>query len=475
MKRLTHIQQSSGRNRITLSLLMIVLALISTLQGYNQSAMPDVVCVGATKHYWVDPTPGSTYTWQINGVTQTSTTNEIYINWDTPYTPAGSPYTLSVQEMSATGCSGAVKSGLVYINPVLPVSITITPGQNPVCDGSAVTFSSNVINGGSNPAYAWHVNSGPVAGTGTSFSYIPANGDQVTCELTSNAVCITNNPAVCNPVTMHTSSTPHVVFTPCFDTMTMVNALPYLLKGGLPLGGSYSGSGVNTSIGRFDPATAGVGAVPVTYKYVNAAGCADSASAVIHNLAVTPFTCGQTLIDLRDNKSYPTIQIGSQCWMASNLDYGTSLSSVTVQADNCNSEKYCYDNNPSNCVTLGGLYQWDELMNYDNTPVSQGLCPPGWHVPTEAEWLTLFNFYGGNAQAGRPLQDLLNPGFHALPGGVLYQNNTWNFKDIATFFWSSTPTGPVKVMSHGMNIFDVSVSDYESLKSNAFPARCLHD
>ena len=55
--------------------------------------MPDVVCAGAVKHYWVDPNPGSAYTWKINGVVQPSTTNEIIITWDNTYPPSGSPYT----------------------------------------------------------------------------------------------------------------------------------------------------------------------------------------------------------------------------------------------------------------------------------------------------------------------------------------------------------------------------------------------
>jgi hypothetical protein len=62
-----------------------------------------------------------------------------------------------------------------------------------------------------------------------------------------------------------------------------------------------------------------------------------------------------------------------------------------------------------------------------------------------------------------------------LTGGVLYQNNTWSFKDLATIFWSSTAIGAEKVVSRGMNNIDPSVSYYESLRNNAFPMRCLKD
>jgi uncharacterized protein (TIGR02145 family) len=81
----------------------------------------------------------------------------------------------------------------------------------------------------------------------------------------------------------------------------------------------------------------------------------------------------------------------------------------------------------------------------------------------------------GKEHAAYYLKNLTSPGFHAIPGGVLYQNNTWSFKDMATFFWSSTAASPVKIISHGMNIHDVSVSYYESLKANAFSVRCLKD
>jgi uncharacterized protein (TIGR02145 family) len=386
LRRVTHIFSAAAVTRISWLLLMVWLFLFNAVGALGQAAMPDVVCVGATKHYGVNPTPGSTYRWQINGVTQPSTTHEIDITWIAPYTPAGSPYTLSVQERSSAGCYGEVQSGLVYVN-----------------------------------------------------------------------------------------AAPTVFFVPCFDTLTAVNAKPYKLRGGLPLGGSYSGPGVNTATGMFDPAAGGVGTLPVKYTYMNSVGCPDSATRSIHNYPAVAFSCGAPFTDIRDNRAYPTVAIGAQCWLATNLNYGTSIPSPEVQADNCISEKYCYNNDPANCTGNGGLYQWDELMKYDNTSASQGICPPGWHVPTEPEWMVLFNFYGGPAFAGRPLQDTVSTGFHALPGGVFYQNSAWSFQNMATFFWSSTPANPVKIISHGMNIHDISVSYYESLKNNAFPVRCLRD
>ena len=102
--------------------------------------------------------------------------------------------------------------------------------------------------------------------------------------------------------------------------------------------------------------------------------------------------------------------------MASNLNYGTVLVSTQDQRDNCIWEKYCYNDNPANCTNLGGLYQWDEIMQYDDTPADQGFCPPGWHIPTENDWNTLFAVYTNNGFAGSPLKFSGFSGFNALVG-----------------------------------------------------------
>lgn len=94
-------------------IIIIAILLLSTLRAEAQMAMPDYVCVGATKHYNVDPNPvpGSTYTWIVDGVTQTNTTNAIDFKWDKP----PGKYPLTVQETSAAGCTGPLKEGEVTV------------------------------------------------------------------------------------------------------------------------------------------------------------------------------------------------------------------------------------------------------------------------------------------------------------------------------------------------------------------------
>ena len=94
------------------------------------------------------------------------------------------------------------------------------------------------------------------------------------------------------------------------------------------------------------------------------------------------------------------MQIGNQCWLKENLDVGTMVEGSQNQGGhNGVIEKYCYNDDPSNCQTYGGLYQWHEAMQSSTTPAVQGICPPGWHIPTLAELETLKNEVEGDGNA----------------------------------------------------------------------------
>jgi uncharacterized protein (TIGR02145 family) len=114
-------------------------------------------------------------------------------------------------------------------------------------------------------------------------------------------------------------------------------------------------------------------------------------------------------------------------------------------------------------------------MKYDNSPAIQGLCPPGWHLPIETEWTTLFNHYISNGFAGSPLKHTGYSGFNALLSGVRGANKSWSFDGFATMFWSSTAIENKKAWAHGMNDTDPSVSYYPGARLNGFSVRCLKD
>ena len=184
----------------------------------------------------------------------------------------------------------------------------------------------------------------------------------------------------------------------------------------------------------------------------------------------------QPLVDIRTAlpyKSYNTYWKGNRCWMSENLDYGTEVVYQYPQTDNCQPQKYCPASVPGGC-TSGGLYQWDELMQYGSQEGSQGLCPPAWHIPTSLEWQALIDDNQGNGIAGGALKD---KDFNAMLTGFSYLNNPWVFTSgslTATMLWTSTLIGN-KPIAHGLNFYNPSVSIYESSKANAFPVRCVKD
>ena len=180
------------------------------------------------------------------------------------------------------------------------------------------------------------------------------------------------------------------------------------------------------------------------------------------------------LKDSRDGKSYKTVEIGSQTWMAENLNYKTENS-------------YCYDDNPANCNTYGRIYTWpaavgmsEEKCGYGHVcglvGTVRGACPLGWHVPTKGDWETLIDFVGGKSVMGKKLKSTSgwkkgngtdDFGFSALPGGYRDRDDDVQRNSDAerkyggmgrvANFWSSTedsPRGETGGCAYSMNLID---------------------
>jgi uncharacterized protein (TIGR02145 family) len=439
------------------------------------AASPNPFCIGNPVAFTATAINGGTapiFTWKVNGVTAgASSSTYSYI----PVTGDVVTCVLMSNEVCAIG-NPAISTPITMTGFAgVPAGVTITAAPSPSCPGVLVTFTATPTNGGTTPVYAWKVNGVTAGGNSPTYSYIPVTGDMVTCDMTSSLACVSNNPASSIQYPVSLLPKPLVTFVPCFDTITTTNAKPIKLKGGIPIGGTYSGPGVTANI--FNPSLAGSGTKTISYSYTNSALCSSLATVRIFNFQFSIFNCGNNLTDIRDNQSYPTVQIGSQCWMASNLNYGTLIPSNTHQRDNCIVEKYCYNDLTANCGLGTANYQWDELMRYDDTPGLQGLCPPGWHVPTEADWTVLFNYYGGPGFAGAPLLASGFSGFNAEVSGIRHLVSVWDFQNFATFFWSSTAHGSERAWAHGMNNVpdDHSVSWYPAVRSNGFAVRCIKD
>jgi uncharacterized protein (TIGR02145 family) len=161
--------------------------------------------------------------------------------------------------------------------------------------------------------------------------------------------------------------------------------------------------------------------------------------------------CGEVVLDTRDGQSYNTVKIGTQCWMAKDMNIGTRIDGLNAQSNNGVIEKYCYNDSEDSCEIYGGLYQWNEAMQYTTDEGTQGICPAGWHISTRAEWDTLVSYLGGSADAGGKMKEAgtehwvppnygatNESGFTGLPSGI--RGNIGNFSSIGYYavFWTST-------------------------------------
>jgi uncharacterized protein (TIGR02145 family) len=112
----------------------------------------------------------------------------------------------------------------------------------------------------------------------------------------------------------------------------------------------------------------------------------------------------------RDGNYYKIVKIGDQTWMAENLKVGKHILNIKEQENNGIIEKYCYNNDLKQCDIYGGLYKWNEMMQYNPpengiTGTTKGVCPDGWHLPTNREFTRLVIYCGGYQAAGENLKE----------------------------------------------------------------------
>jgi gliding motility-associated-like protein len=213
--------------------------------------MPDSVCVGATKNYWVVDTPGSTYTWTINGAVQPETSSLISVNWTIP-----GNYTITVQELSADNCLGDLQAGEVVVTENLLVSVSLLANFNPVCFGENVLFTATPLNGGTNPVFSWFVDGGSgfvlmQTGPDDNYTYSPQNGDQVYVMLESDEACATGSPADSEVILMQVD--------PLLPVTVSIDPLPPLICEGteITLNASSGNGGPNPVFSWFVDAGSG--------------------------------------------------------------------------------------------------------------------------------------------------------------------------------------------------------------------------
>ncbi len=217
------------------------------------------------------------------------------------------------------------------------------------------------------------------------------------------------------------------------------------------------------------------------------------------------WSCGAPIVYA--GKSYNTVEIGSQCWLTQNLDVGTMVTGINEQTDNSIIEKYCYDNDPANCDIYGGLYKWNEMMQYTTIESSQGICPTGWHLPSDDEWIILEEELGMCPGTGTGCSEFRgrrgtdqacqlsgntslwndgslennstfgSSGMNFLPGGARLVSGIFTNKGIGADLWSSSQVqNPVSSARYRDTYFDdLRVIRWEFKKAAALSVRCVKD
>jgi len=166
---------------------------------------------------------------------------------------------------------------------------------------------------------------------------------------------------------------------------------------------------------------------------------------------------------------------------------GAVINGSENQTDNNLFEKYCYQNDNLNCSVYGGLYQWEEAMNYTVASGSQGICPGGWHIPADSEWTELETYLGGTDIAGGKLKEAgfdhwIEPntgatnlsGFTALPGSSRGSGGSVGIPGYTGDWWSSTTLYDPSLVWYQYLYYSHGISSrYSETRDNGFSVRCL--
>ena len=208
-----------------------------------------------------------------------------------------------------------------------------------------------------------------------------------------------------------------------------------------------------------------------------------------------------TFTDPRDGIVYKTVKIGNQVWMAENLKYlpsvvGSGTGSLTIPyyyVYGYNGTDVAAAKGTANYTTYGVLYNWPAAMagsasSAANPSGVQGVCPTGWHLPSDAEWTQLTDYLGGESVAGGKLKEAgtahwqspntgatNETGFTALPGGYRYDDGSFDGIGDGGFWWSATEHNTNLAWYRDMYYLYSSVSRYSDNKELGFSVRCVRD
>ena len=291
----------------------------------------------------------------------------------------------------------------------------------------------------------WDMDSVLVAFSGTSAEHTYSVADTITITATSANGCTFAKGLRLQPVapTVTTDSIPTSTIAAttakAYGTVTSDGGLPNTKRGmvystsdqNLKIGTNGVDSVMDASTGKGNYACNLKRLAPCTQYYVRAFAIndVDTAYGEVKDFTTLPFTCGSTLTDI-DGNEYETLLLGSQCWMKQNLRTTHFADGTEIPVGGVDNHSGARRYAPSsNLNTYGYLYNWDAAMNGSASSTAnpsgvQGVCPAGWHLPSDAEWTQLTSFVASNS------------------ANVCDGNPSYIAKSLAsTEGWGSCPTG----------------------------------
>lgn len=224
------------------------------------------------------------------------------------------------------------------------------------------------------------------------------------------------------------------------------------------------------------------------------------------------FDCGNSTVTDIDGNVYNTVKLGTQCWMKENLKTTRYSDGTTIELGSTTSSSTAYRYYPNddadNVSTYGYLYNWKAVMNdasaSNSTPSGvQGVCPDGWHVPSDLEWTMLTTYLGSqslykcnnapdniakalasttgwssstsNCAVGNTPSTNNATGFTAVPAGYYYENPIYNGFGSATTFWTASNHSSNFAYGRHFGNSDATVNSYNYFIEYGFSVRCLRD
>ena len=258
-----------------------------------------------------------------------------------------------------------------------------------------------------------------------------------------------------------------------------------------------------TGAGNFVSSISGLTANTTYYVRAYATNSNGTAYGSAMSFTTQEGSSGSTFTDPRDGKVYQTVVIGNQVWMAENLAYLPSVNMVADGSeDTAGSYYYVYGYDGTNVAdakatdnyaTYGVLYNWTAAMDGEASSTTnpsgiQGVCPAGWHLPSEAEWTELTNYLGGTSVAGGKLKETgtthwntpntgatNETGFTALPGGSRGNNGAFGGIGYLGYWWSASESNATNAWTRYVGYNGSPVGRGNGYQEVGFSVRCVRD